>query len=191
MNLLELISRWRRRRHHLTATSAGGLFTTIVRPDGSRMVVDQATLEYMKSTAPQPTQASLDAVLDQVERIRLFANGAHNNSLNGPPVLLLESTDREAMSALGNALRIVEGPSGHCMCYGGPTLELLGSSDRRLALLAVHHGQSIRWTAWKDDARLVDRSKLVAWLAARGVTSEKAEHPEGTDGEGRSGRTTR
>jgi len=174
MWLLERLAKWRRRRQLMSE------FTAIQRPDGSRMIVDQATLEYMRSTAPSPTQASLDTVLGQVVGVRVFANGAHKDSLIGEDVLLAEVDDRDSVTALGRALRIVDGPSGHCMCYGGPTLELLAPNNRRLTLLTVHHGQSIRWAAWKDDASLVDPSTLAAWLADRGSPSSEADVPKGT-----------
>lgn len=174
MWLLEQLAKWRRRRHLKSG------FTAIQRPDGSRMIVDQATLEYLRSTAPQPTQASLDRFLGQVVDVRVFANGAHKDSLLGEDVLLAEVNDRDSLMALGRALSIVDGPSGHCMCYGGPTLELLAQNNRRLALLTVHHGQSIRWTAWQDDASLVDPDKLAAWLADRGIPSNEANVTKGT-----------
>lgn len=174
MWLLERLAKWRRQRQLMSA------FTVIQRPDGSRTIVDQATLDYMRSTAPQPTQSSLDALLEHVSGVRVLANGAHKDSLVGDRSVLAEVADRDSLTALGGALRIVDGPSGHCMCYGGPTLELLAPNDRRLAFLTVHHGQSLRWAAWKDDAHLVDPSKLLAWLTDRGIPSDERPVPKGT-----------
>ena len=179
MGLLQRFTKWRRRRQ-LRKAFPGSAFTSIRRPDGTRMIVDEATAEYMRSTAPQPTQVSLDAILARVHGVRVYKNGGYKDTLVGGHVLLAEATDRGSLTELADALRIVEGPSGHCMCHGSPTLELLGSNSRRLALLSVHHGRSIRWTGWKDDAVLVDGSKLVAWLAARGIPSDKEGLSKGT-----------
>lgn len=116
------------------------------------MLVDQETLEYLNSTAPDPSQAVLDAVMAGMRRVRVFRGG----TASAEPLekeVLFETGDDKAVSTLRETLRIVDGPAGHCMCYGDPTLELLGISSQRLALIAVHHGQSIRWKAWRADAR--------------------------------------
>lgn len=132
------------------------------------MLVDPAMMEYMNSSAPQPTQAALDTLMDQVRAVRIFKDGCHGDSLLGNDVLLEvdESTDVEALRV---TMRIIDGPGGHCMCFGGPTLEMLSADRSRLALLSIHHGLGIRWSRWKDDARLIDGRLLLEWLAKRGV----------------------
>ena len=54
----------------------------------------------------------------------------------------------------------------------GLPLELTSAHGERLAVLGVHHGVAIRWSAWKDDATLVDGQALSfhgdAWKMFRG-----------------------
>jgi len=125
-------------------------------------------LEYLESSAPQPTQAALDSVMDEVHAVRVFKDGCHGDTLLGSDVLL-EASEPTDIAALRITMRIIDGPGGHCMCFGGPTLEMLSADRSRLALLSIHHGLAIRWNRWKDDARLIDGRLLLEWLAKRGV----------------------
>lgn len=153
-------------------------FRVFERPDGSRIIVDQEMSEYLNSTAPDPKQQVLDAVLGETHGIRVFRGG----SVSGQPLekdILFEGHDRTAITTLGQALRIVDGPGGHCMCHGDPTIELLDASDRRLAVVSVHHGRGIRWDTWRDDAELVAGRSLLEWLADRGVRYPLDEYRDG------------
>jgi hypothetical protein len=143
-------------------------FTVITGPDGEKILVDTPTLEYLNSSAPQPTQAALDSLLDQVSIVRVFKDGCRGNKLLGRDVLL-EVGEPNELAALRRSMRITEEAGGHCMCFGGPTLELLSANRSRLALLGIHHGHAIRWDQWRDDARLVDGRSLMEWLARHGV----------------------
>ncbi|MHC4342754.1 MAG: hypothetical protein ACYSX0_21385, partial [Planctomycetota bacterium] len=159
-----------------TKAAADGL-TVIRRPDGSIAVVDQAMLDHLQSTAPDPSQDSLDAVLSDARRVRVYRGGA----ASGQPLekeVLFETDAPDALSTLREALRIVEGEGGQCMCHGDPTLELLYASGQRLAVIGVHHGHSIRWDAWRDDAVLVDGRSLLGWLADQGATYPLREYEE-------------
>jgi hypothetical protein len=138
------------------------------------MLVDTATLEYLNSTAPQPTQAALDSLLRLVSAVRVHEGGNHGGKVFGTKILL-ETDVPNDIALLCDALKIVERPSWHCMCYGGPTLELLTANRSQLALLGVHHGFSIRWDHWKDDAVLADGHLLLEWLAQRGVNEPLRE----------------
>ena len=125
---------------------------------------------YMESVAPQPTQASLDEMLGNVARVRVYAGGMNWDEPMEPTVLA-DITDAGEIHGLKAALRIVDGSGGHCMCDGDPTLELLGGDGRRLAVLGLHHGVSVRWSAWKDDARFAEQNGMdvLMWLEAAGV----------------------
>jgi hypothetical protein len=149
-------------------------FHTITGPDGQPWHVDDVTMQYLKSTAPQPTQASLDALLDDVHAVRVFRDGCHDDTLLSSD-LLLQVDDPTDVAALREALSIVDGPGGHCLCFGDPTLEMLSQTGSRLALVSLHHGLSIRWNQWKDDATLVDGRTLLDWLAERGVVEPLRE----------------
>lgn len=150
-------------------------FTKIELPEGGRLLVDQTMLEYLNSTAPDPSQGVLDAVMAEVRRVRVLRGGmASDEPLE--KVVLFETAKDKAVSRLRETLRIVDGPAGHCMCYGDPTLELLGASSQRLAFITVHHGQSIRWKSWRHDARLVAGRSLLEWLAGHGATYPLEEY---------------
>jgi hypothetical protein len=138
------------------------------------MLVDSATIEYLNSSTPHPTQAALDSLMDQVRAVRVFKNGSHGDKVLGNDVVL-EVGEPTDVAALRGTMRIIDGPGGHCMCFGGPTLELLSADRSRLALLSIHHGLAIRWNQWKDDARLVDGRLLLEWLAERGVVDPLRE----------------
>lgn len=139
------------------------------------IVVDELMAHYLQSTAPDPTQASLDRLLASVTRVRVIAGGMARGKAMGTEVLL-ETADATDIAAFRACLKIVEDPRtfGHCMCHGNPALELY-AGDELAATLGFHHGRSIRWEAWKHDAVLQDGSGLVNWLAERGVTGPRQE----------------
>ena len=147
-----------------------------------RILVDQETLDYIDSSAPNPTQSSLDTLLSQTRGVRVYSGGASRGEpLSDEP--LWEITDEIALESLGIALRINDGPHGHCMCHGDAALEFLGASGDRLAVIGVHHGESIRWNAWCEDAELTRGSKILKWLNDRGVWDGLQHHrkaPEDT-----------
>lgn len=170
---MEFLRRLRARLRREHGVPSG--FTKIELPGGGRLLVDQTMLEYLNSTAPDPSQGVLDAVMAEVRRVRVLRGGmASDEPLE--KVVLFETAKDTAISMLRETLRIVDGPAGHCMCYGDPTLELLGASSQRLALIAVHHGQSIRWKSWRHDARLVAGRPLLEWLAGHGATYPLEEY---------------
>jgi hypothetical protein len=142
--------------------------TVVERSGGPQIIFDQEMIEYLNSKAPQPTQHSLDKMLENARIVRIIEGGVSRGQALGKTVLL-ENSDATTLTGLRQILQIVDEPGGHCMCHGNPALEFLDNSGKRLALISLHHGHGIRWDAWKDDARLVDGLKLLEWLAARGV----------------------
>jgi hypothetical protein len=157
---------WLFKRKEKPQAAIGG-FTTIKGPDGRVMMVDPVMLEYMQSTAPQPTQSSLDEALKTAARIVIHRGGAHGDSLI-QPTKLVETNEPTEITALQEALQIVDGGHGHCMCHGDLAIEVFSRNNQRIAILGVHHGISIRWKQWKDDAQLKDGQKLLAWIASKG-----------------------
>lgn len=140
---------------------------------GKNVIVDQATMDYYQSTAPDPTQESLDGLLKTVTRIRIIAGGTYKGKALGKTVLL-DTDDADAIASFRDSLRIVEDPGtfGHCRCYGDPAIELY-KKRKKVATIGYHHGRSIRWEVWKHDAILKDGEQLVTWMAERGVTGPK------------------
>jgi hypothetical protein len=138
-------------------------------------MMDRATADYLASRAPDPTQASLDALLAGVTRVRVvpFANYRRGGTES---VTLLDTADPASLESFRRCFAIDEDPEtfGHCMCCGDPHLELY-AGDRLAATVGYHHGLAIRWDAWKHDAQLKEPGRLLDWLAARGVDGPRRE----------------
>jgi hypothetical protein len=158
---------FRRLRSYFRGQQPPSKWTVVESPDGHRIYLDQEMVEHLRSTAPQPSQRSLDATLERARVFRIIKGGASGGRPLGTEILF-EGRD-EVTQSLRQAMRIVDGPSGHCMCHGDPAIEFLDENSDRLAVIGVHHGHSIRWSAWKDDAVLVDGCGLLKWLAVHGV----------------------
>ena len=128
--------------------------------------------------AVEPSQASLDTVLDRVTRLRLLNGGVSGGKAIGKEIMLSVS-DAQAISSLRDCLSIVEDRStfDHCMCLGDYALELY-AGRRRIATIGLHHGRSIRWNAWKYDAFLQDGPRLLRWLADQGATAPLEAYEE-------------
>jgi len=155
-------------------------FVPISIPGGPPTLADRETLAFLQSTAPAPSQASLDALLGRAHRVRVIAGGCARGKPIGHEVLL-ETADPEALSGLRAALRIVEAAPdnvSHCMCFGDPTIELLDSEGARLAAISSHHGEAIRWDDWTGDGELVDGLALLRWFANHGVTYPMEDYSE-------------
>jgi len=148
----------------------------ILDKDGKTIgIEDSITHDLRQSTAPNPTQVSLDAMLAQVTRFRVIDGGMVGDEPLRATVLL-DTYQSEDLVALRACLRIREEQDQffHCMCLGQQVIECYGGQDR-LAAIALHHGRSIRWNAWKWDALLVNGQLLVEWLAGKGVAGPKRE----------------
>ena len=145
------------------------LLTPVKNAQGAVVLVDEIMLEHLQSKAPNPTQASLDAMLAKVTYVKMLEGGVYKDKALGKKILL-ETSDRQTIQALSAGLSILEDPRsfGHCMCLGDHALEFYHYSQR-IATIGLHHGVSIRWDAWKYDAHLSDNLKLLYWLAAQGV----------------------
>jgi hypothetical protein len=138
--------------------------------DGRRVLVDDTILEHLQSSAPLPTQASLAALLSRATRVRIVGAGmVHGKAMDGP--VLLDTSAPEHLTALRRHLVIAEDPNGfgHCLCLGSETFELYDGASL-VASLGLHHGNAIRWDAWRADAPLAAPSSLVRWLASLGVS---------------------
>ncbi|MBV9122902.1 MAG: hypothetical protein JO112_06075 [Planctomycetes bacterium] len=143
-----------------------------------RGLMDRATADYLASQAPDPTQASLNALLADVTRVRVVSFASLLQGVAEQKVLL-DTSDPLSLIAFRNCLAIVEDPDtfGHCMCCGDPHLQLY-AGDRLLATLGYHHGFAIRWDAWKHDAVLKEPDRLLDWMTAHGVHGPRGEVDE-------------
>lgn len=141
-----------------------------------RGIMDAQTAAYLASNAPDPSQSSLDEVFGKTTRLRFLDGGTFGGRALGNSVLVTVS-DPDDIAALHSCLTIVEDRDtfAHCMCLGDQALELYCGAEL-LATIGIHHGRSVRWDAWKHDARLEDGHRLLMWLAARGATGPLQAH---------------
>lgn len=153
---------------HIQSLTPSGDWTKIELPGRARMLIDRQMIEYIQSRAPQPTQQSLDTMLERGHALRVIEGGVSGDKPLGNKILF-EARDEKLLASLRHFLQIVDGPAGHCMCHGDTAVEFLDESDEHLAAIGVHHGKNIRWSAWKDDAALVDGFGLLSWLADHGI----------------------
>ena len=144
------------------------------RPDGSRVFLDAETVRHVESDAPAPNQQELDAMLSQARRARVTMSVTHGDHVDRELVLMIR--DPAEVASLAATLRISEEPCGHCMCHGDPHLAFLDERDVVLAEISLHHGRSMRWSAWRDDARLLDGREVLDWLASRGAHAPLDEY---------------
>jgi hypothetical protein len=138
-------------------------------PDGTVAMVDQLFLDYVHSTSSVPTQTSLNELLAPDTRVRIVDAGVlGGKAMKGR--LLAEVSAPSELEALQAHVAIVEDLErfGHCLCLGWPALELYQGATLR-GTLGLHHGESIRWDGWKDDAPLADPLALLGWMAHLGV----------------------
>jgi hypothetical protein len=141
-----------------------------VTADGRTVLINEATMKHLRSTAPAPSQASLNKVLAQVTHVRVLDWEEVGRGILQRTRVLAEFKDAESVTELRKCLRIVEDPAtfGHCMCLGEEAIELRSGAES-LATIGLHHGLSIRWDKWKHDAILKNPPRLLAFLAERGV----------------------
>jgi hypothetical protein len=122
-------------------------------------------VEYIQRQ--EPTQRSLDTMLERVHSFRVIERGVSGGRPLGKKILL-EGSDEKILTELRHFLQIV-GPQDMCFCDGHLALEFLDESGNRLAAISVQHRSAIRWSEWTRDATLADAFGLLKWLAANGV----------------------
>jgi hypothetical protein len=144
------------------------------RADGSRVFMDAEAVKYLDSDAPEPSQRQLDAMLSRARRARVTELVPQGDRLGRQ--LRLDIRDPVEVASLGATFRISEEPHGHCMCFGNPHVAFLDEHEAVLAEVSLHHGVSMRWSVWRDDARLLDGRPLLDWLASRGVRAPLDEY---------------
>ena len=139
------------------------------------IVIGDDLFEGLTTPQDPPTQAALDTILAPATRVEV--REVHDEK----PLLAAE--DPPDLEALRGALRIRDGGVGHCMCFG--SLELGFSQGRtQLGTVTLHHGVSVRWQPFFENAELVDPEPLLDWLSAHGIESLREEYQESLDSEG-------
>jgi hypothetical protein len=128
----------------------------------------------LASTAPDPNQAALDAILSRLTRARLVSCRLDENRRFQFDVVRIDASDAASLDELRACLRIVEDPSsfGHLMMIEEYRLELW-AGDERLAAFGWLAGSRLRWwSVWKNDAQLTEPDRFMRWVKER-LTPEK------------------
>ncbi|MCE9635505.1 MAG: hypothetical protein K8T90_07350 [Planctomycetes bacterium] len=124
-------------------------------------------------------RALLDARIAGVDGLRLRTGGqCHRNEAEEQ--VLFETNEIDSIREVLASVVIDDAASrGHCMCCGGPTVELLRGGTIA-ASLTIHHGQAIRWYGWPGDGRLTldSADAFCAWLTKHGA---QVESPRAAD----------
>lgn len=107
---------------------------------------------------------------DALNRVLAGAHGVRVREMRGDSTPLLEERDPVAVRALCEALRIADLPGLVCMCWGDVALDFLDAAGTPLTRVTLHHGYSVRWDGWREDAVLADGERSLEWLAVRGIT---------------------
>ncbi|WP_040812456.1 hypothetical protein [Nocardia concava] len=126
-----------------------------------------------------------------LDRVLAHAHGVRVREMPGPAPVLLEERDPIAVRALREALAVADLPGFVCMCWGDVTLDFFGAQDRALTTVTLHHGYSIRWEGWPQDALLADGVRPLEWLAVRGVSVPLREFRAAEQRQAESDRTAR
>jgi hypothetical protein len=122
-------------------------------------------VEYIQR--PEPTQQSLDAMIERAHAFRVIEGGVSGGQPLGNKILI-EGRGEEMLTDLRHVLQVV-GPTLSFLCHGKLGIEFLDESGNQLAAIGVQNRSAIRWNAWKCDAALADALGLMKWLAAHGV----------------------
>ncbi|MTE15373.1 hypothetical protein [Nocardia aurantiaca] len=120
--------------------------------------------------------ASADGDLDALDRVLAHARGVRVREMPRDAPTLLEEWDPIAVRALRDALRVADLPGFVCMCWGDVVLDFFDAAERPLTTVTLHHGYSIRWDGWPQDALLADGVRSLEWLAVRGVSVPLREY---------------
>jgi len=153
-------------------------FVTLRDEDGRAVgMMDRMTQDFLESTASSPSQASLDEAFTGVVRVRVVDWGKTRDNRLARTRILADIVDAASIDRLRDCLRIDEDPRllGHCMCIGEEALELY-TAGGLVATFSLHHGQRIRWDAWKYDGELQDGRPLLTFLAERGIPDPLARY---------------
>jgi hypothetical protein len=142
--------------------------------NGDQVLADAATRDFFDGVdRPDPTNESLSRLWSGVARVQIFDGGMSGAKPLGQTVLL-DTSDAAHIAQLRERLAIREPARGvHCMCHGDQALELRDAGHAVIAVLGLHHGDSIRWDGWSSDAELEDGPALVEWLTRHDVPPPK------------------
>ncbi len=118
-----------------------------------------------------PTQADLDALIGDTTRV------AVREPFEPEKKPLFQTSDGADLASLREALRIHDGGIGHCMCFGSLELAFWCGTEA-VGSVTIHHGESLRWQPFFENAALVEPERILDWLSERGISSLRDEYEE-------------
>ena len=116
-----------------------------------------------------PTQADLESVIGAATSVAVRAVWSSGE-------VLYETDDPSELASLRDALRI-EGVMGHCMCPGTLAFRFRGEGED-FGTVTLHHGESLRWDPFFENAPLVDSDPILDWLSAHGMPDCRQEYDD-------------
>ncbi|WP_406834923.1 hypothetical protein ACICHK_00535 [Streptomyces sp. AHU1] len=111
--------------------------------------------------------SSLDAVLQDASRVRMTAPVAPERFLKG--VIEVDLSDPAELDRLRSVMSVTSLPGYVCACGGDIRFEFFDADAQSLAVVVLHHGESLRWLGWNGHAVLADGHRLLRWLNDHGV----------------------
>ncbi|GEP41520.1 hypothetical protein [Brevifollis gellanilyticus] len=142
-----------------------------------------AMVDAFASANPQATMlrsmnAELSKRLEKADKVRARSGGVCHRQ-ESEEKIIHESRDSAVIKELAAHFKVAESDSGgHCMCCGNPTFEFY-QGDKLVAMIAFHHGRSVRWAdgVWPGDGMLTQDSArfLADWLDKHGYSGPKDE----------------
>ncbi|MFB8085752.1 hypothetical protein [Streptomyces sp. NPDC055992] len=114
---------------------------------------------------------ALDGVLHRVYAVH--ASPVHGSEADGE--IRVDFADPAEWAAFRAAVAVESLPGFDCMCGGDVRFEMLDRRGERLAVVFLHHGETLRWERWDGDAVLRDGRLLLDWLAGHGMTGPLRE----------------
>lgn len=147
------------------AADTSSPFLSLKYPSGGGGMIDQQTASFLRSSAPEPSQAMLDATLERIDRAILKELVFREKVRNWEPVL--EITAPADLASLRSALRI-NSTQGHLMSIPSHALECR-AADNSVATLELFGLYVLRWPdRWKSDAILTEPDALADFFALLG-----------------------
>jgi hypothetical protein len=146
-----------------------GMRVPVATPAPNTLIIGDDLVRGFADPGPPPTQDDLDRVIGPATAVAVRDVFAEDD-------VLYETDDAADLASLRDALRI-EGEMGHCMCSGTVAL-VFRRGGENLGTVTLHHGESLRWEPFFDNAPLVESDPILDWLSARGVTGPREEFDE-------------
>jgi hypothetical protein len=153
-------------RHCGSAADTQSELVSFRRPDESTGLVDQKTLEFLRSDKPNACQADLDELFSKTTSVVFWEWPQGDEPVDFIPRLTIE--DARGLRTLKESLAIDDGKSRHVRFKERARFEFYSGSEL-IAEIDLALWQHLRWKErWMRDGDLLDWSQLLTFLRDRG-----------------------